>query len=357
MKPPAFHAEFRLNGQHFSSVTELLQYAGKQLSDDHTAFLHQWFDDSPDFEVQTSGSTGKPKTYRFAKQTAVAVARRSIDFFGLPPASKVLLVLSSGYIAGKMMWVRALTGGWHLDVVPARKTIEFPQKNYDFGAMVPYQAYANREQIERFGTLILGGAPVGDEFVKAVKQTGTRLFLTYGMTETLTHVAVRALNPAAAKTIDARDMDVYHALPGVRFQSDENGRLIVHDPLTSKAPLHTRDLVEWISPTRFRWLGRADNVINSGGHKVIPEQVEKLLAPHIHRPFYLAGLSDEKLGQKVVLVVEGQRSEQLEENIRQAVERVGLHPYDRPKDIVFVPQFHRTRSGKIIRDFGKREGV
>ncbi len=353
MKPPAFHVEFRLNGRHFSSVNKLLQYAEKHLADDHTFFLHQWFDDSLVFEVQTSGSTGKPKTYRFAKQTAVAVARRSIDFFGLPPASKVLLVLSSDYIAGKMMWVRALTGGWHLDVVPARKTIELSCSEYDFGAMVPYQAYANRDQIERFGTLILGGAPVGDEFVKSVKQTGTHLFLTYGMTETLTHVALRALNPPAAKMINARDSDVYHALPGIRFQSDENGRLIVHDPLTSKAPLHTRDLVEWISPTRFRWLGRADNVINSGGHKVIVEEVERKLAGRLRQAFYLTGIPDNDLGQRVILVMEGQGSEQLIENIRQAVEHAGLHPYDRPKDIVFVPRFNRTRSGKIIRDFGK----
>ncbi len=173
------------------------------------------------------------------------------------------------------------------------------------------------------------------------------------MTETLTHVAVRALNPAAAKMINAREPEFYHGLPGIRFETDEKGRLIIHDPLVSERPLATQDLVEIIGPATFRWLGRADYVINSGGHKVIPERVEQTLAPRIHRPFYITGLPDEKLGQRVVLVLEGQGDEQEKQQLLQTIDAAGLHPYDKPKAIYFVPEFRRTRSGKIIRDFGK----
>ncbi len=342
----AIHLAFRLDGRRFTSPAGLLDYVERH-HPTHYPFLSQWFDHNPEVEVQTSGTTGSPKTYRIPKAVMEKVARRSIDFFGLKPGSKALLNLSSGFIAGKMMWVRALTGGWELDVVPVRRQLVFPpDKHYDFGAMVPYQAYANAGDLVRFDRLLLGGAPVDEAFVRRLARWPVAVYLTYGMTETLTHVAVRPLNTEAGRRMGRDDLSRFYTLPGIGISYHHGQRLRITDPLLPYSPVDTEDLVEILDERSFHWLGRAGNVINSGGYKIIPEEVERKLAPYIRRPFYVAGVPHPQWGSAAVLFIEGTP---YEEDWRALFERAGLHRFAYPKDIRFFPTFERTSSGKIIR--------
>ncbi len=343
---PRFHPRFKLNGRPVSSVHGLVEML-RPAFPGHAAFVEEWLSEHPRITLHTSGSTGKPKAMVFPKEKLLRHAERTISYFDLPPGSKVLLNLQSSYVAGKMMWVRALAGGWDLHIIPSRGRLELPAgPPFDFGAMVPYQVYHNPGVKDRFRQLILGGAPVDPGFVETVRDWPVVLYLTYGMTETLTHVAVRPLNRAAMRRHELSAPDLYHALPGVSFSVYGENLLAVRDRLTDIGPLQTGDVVDLKDAKSFRWLGRADNVINSGGHKIMPETVESRLRPYISRDFYLTSRPHSLWGEQAVLVIEGRP---YKEDWDRLYDRAGLHPYERPKQILFMPTFERTNSGKIIR--------
>ena len=341
-----FHPRFRLNGRPVDNPRRLVN-ALRPFFPDHADFVAHWLSDNPEIVLQTSGSTGMPKSISFPKEKLLQSARRTIDFFHLPPGSKVLINLQASYVAGKMMWVRALAGGWDVYVIPARRRLAVPDGIFfDFGAMVPYQAYHMPVIHKRFRQIILGGAPVAEDWIKDIQGSKAAVYLTYGMTETLTHVAVRPLNRPAMLHGNWNNTEHYHALPGVSFATYDGDLLQITDSVTGIGPLRTGDVVRLIDAERFRWLGRAGNVINSGGHKVIPEMVEQKLAPYIPVPFYLKGEPHPLLGEQVVMYLEGEAFPLDREEI---FRRAELHPYERPKVLRFIPTFERTTSGKIIR--------
>ncbi|MEL6976647.1 MAG: O-succinylbenzoic acid--CoA ligase, partial [Bacteroidota bacterium] len=167
-----------------------------------------------------------------------------------------------------------------------------------------------------------------------------KAFETYGMTETITHIAFRSLNGQTEK--------VFQTLPQVTVSADARGCLVINAPRISSELIVTNDLVELVSENQFKWLGRIDSVINSGGVKIIPEKVESTLANHLTQRFFITGVPDPTLGQKVVLVVEGAAlSDKQSEHLKSSFQK--LEKFERPKDIVFVPKFLETGTGKVQR--------
>ena len=337
------HPEFQLHNRSFENHKDLLKHV-KEKFPSHASFLEELFSDSDFIMARTSGSTGKPKPVKISKNNLIKSAEKSINFFQLPPGTKALLNLSPQFIAGKLMWVRALTGGWNLflsqaDTASTRQILQ--KEKFDFGAMVPLQLSQNIELITKIKKLIIGGAPVGKKQMKEIKNLPIAVFATYGMTETITHVAVKGLNKKALEQIRGLKEGIYTALPGIRFEKDKRNCLVIHTGYYPEAVV-TNDVVELIDDHHFEWKGRFDNIINSGGIKIQPEEIEKKLSPFISSDFFIYALPDEKLGQRLVLVIEGKKDLDID------FEKL-LPKYHIPKNILFVPHFTRSFSGKIKR--------
>ena len=302
---------------------------------DVNQFISEWYSPSNEMDLQTSGSTGKPKFISVKKKWMKNSAQLTGKTFGLKEADSALLCMPMKYVAGKMMVVRALELGLDLKVVePSSSPLKNINDSIDFAAMVPLQLENSIDQLEKVNTLIVGGGSVNLKLVEKLQSVKTQVFGTYGMTETLTHVAIKPLNGPGKS-------ELFQALDGVHFEIDDKGCLVIHAPMLNPESIVTNDIVELVDKSSFQWLGRFDNVINSGGIKIIPEVVEAKLATVIlNRRFFIAGVADESLGEKVILVVE-------KESVNITLE--SLEKYEKPKDIYFIPKFVETKSGKIHR--------
>jgi len=337
------HSAFKLNGLYYTTET-LLQLADDLLKHGHQhekligTFLKEWFNDSPFITVKTSGSTGIPKTITISKNAMINSAVATGDYFNLPPGTTSLLCLSAGYIAGKMMLVRAMTLGWHLHIVaPEKNALTQYDNEYDFVAMVPYQVYHSINALQKAKKIIIGGSQINPELEAKLQKVKTQIYATYGMTETVTHIAARAVN-GKNKT------QAYTALPNVTFSIDKRNCLIINAPSVAEEEIITNDVVQLLSPTQFIWKGRYDTVINSGGVKIFPEELEKKLAPHISIPFIIASEEDTALGERIILITEGNCDEAI---LTKALSN--LHNYQIPKKIYSFSKFPYTETGKIKR--------
>lgn len=341
------HPDFKLNGKSYTisnliNVAEAMQFEGDEEEKIMADFLLNWLYPKDTILANTSGSTGSPKTITLDKTKMIASAKATGEHFNLPEGTKALHCLSANYIAGKMMMVRALYLGWHIDVViPNKFPLMQTKGSYDFVAMVPLQLQNSLKDLHRVRKLIVGGAAVSPSLQSQIQELPTEVYATYAMTETITHVAIKKLNHRSDQEVLD---DAYEALPNVYFSTDDRGCLIIDAPDVANTKVMTNDVVNLISSKQFNWLGRADFVINSGGFKVHPEQVEQVLALVIDAPFFVSSLPDTKLGQKVILVVESKESAFPE------IDYVGLHPYEVPKEVYFVDEMIYTTTGKIQRD-------
>lgn len=352
------HKDFRLNG--LSCSWEDLKYLGyafvkegetyeKAIGD----FLLDWSDAQETIQVNTSGSTGKPKEILLKKEYMVNSALTTGEYFNLKSGNKALLCLSAENIAGKMMLVRAMVLGLDLRCIePSSRPLEFLSKHYDFCAMVPLQLENSLDKISQVKTVIVGGASVSNALKAKVQDTDCQVFETYGMTETITHVAVKRLNNVGSNTrlndqVGQVVETSFRALSGIRFSKDKRDCLVIDAPKISDGQVVTNDVVDLISDSEFEWLGRYDNVINSGGIKLFPEQIEAKLSAIISHRFFVAGLPDEKLGQKLILIVEGKIDTDL---LSQKIAVLqSLDKYEIPKAIYTFPKFLETETGKIRR--------
>lgn len=338
-----FHKEFKLNENSFESIEELITFSEK-ISVETNLFLKEWFNNNSFIEVNTSGSTGKPKTIQLQKKHMKQSAMATGLFFNLPEKSKVLLCMPLKFIAGKMMLIRAITLGWHLDIIkPTSYPLKTIENEYDFSAMVPLQLNNSLEKIQKIKKLIVGGGIVSKALISKIQSVKTIVFATYGMTETITHIAIKQLNNF--EKTDAEN-NFYKTLPDVFIKVDSRGCLVINAPKISDNEIVTNDLVEIISETKFEWLGRFDNIINSGGIKLIPEQIEKKLSEIIDNRFFVFGLPDDILGEKLVLIIEGRTNENLIKKIKQLN---SLSKFEHPKSIFFLSQFIETETQKINR--------
>lgn len=331
-----FHTNFKLNSTSFTTVDEILEHS-KGISDEIYQFLKSWFSSDDNITVQTSGSTGVPKSIVLKKEFVVNSALATGKFFDLKQDTSALLCLPIQYIAGKLMLIRALTLGWQLDTVEANSNpLVNVEKYYDFSAMVPLQLENSLSKLHFIKKIIVGGGVVSKELENKIQNISTKVFATYGMTETITHIAVKKLN-----RMD-KTPNFYKVLPKVSIYKDDRNCLVIKAPKVADEIIFTNDVVELISDTQFDWLGRFDNVINSGGIKLHPEKIEEKLSKIITTRFFVSGISDAKLGQKLVLIVEG-----IQQKIN--LENANLHKFENPKEIYFLKDFIETESKKIQR--------
>ncbi len=332
------HHKFKLNGFHLGK-DDLCRVAysfikeGADFEKPVGNFLLDWFDDRDYIEMDTSGSTGLPKRIRVKKQAMVNSALATGAFFDLMEGDKVLHCLPAKYVAGKMMFVRGFVLGLDIDfVAPSAKPLKSCDTQYAFSAMVPLQAQNSIADLKWIKKLIVGGAKISAQLEADLIASGTACFETFGMTETVSHIAAKPVGDA-----------VFQTMSNIEVSADERGCLVISAPDISNEKIVSNDLVQVHTPNTFTWLGRIDNVINSGGIKLSPELIEEKLAPKFIRRFFVAGLPDDELGQRLVLVVEGEPYELSEDTFKK------LDKYEKPKEIIFKPIFKETGNGKIIR--------
>ncbi len=339
-----FHSAFKLQGKSFNSKEELIDFS-EEISAEVSEFLMDWYNNKSFVEVKTSGSTGKPKIVRLQKAYMINSAKATGEYFNLPEKTTALLCMSPNYIAGKMMLVRAITLGWHLDIVePASNPLKNSEKQYDFSAMVPLQLQNSLGEIHKIKTLIVGGGKVSEELLSKIQNLKTEIFATYGMTETVTHIAVKRINQLRhAELVSASH---YITLPSIKISVDKRGCLVIDAPKISEEKMITNDLVELISENEFKWLGRIDNVINSGGIKLIPEQIEEKLSKILKNRFFVAGIFDVVLGEKLILICEAVKNDHLLKEIQHLQT---LSAYEIPKEIYYLENFIETETNKIDR--------
>ncbi|MEM1120841.1 MAG: AMP-binding protein [Bacteroidota bacterium] len=316
-------------------------------------FLIAWIDENEFVTVSTSGSTGTPKQIELSKERMMQSAFMTGKYFDFKSGQTALLCLPCDYIAGKMMVVRAIMWGLDLQLVPPSGN---PMVNIEqlihFGAMVPLQVVAIFEQSpEKFKwlkQLIIGGGKVDASLQKKLQSIDCQCFATYGMTETITHVAIKKLN-------GYNQTDYFQGLDNIQFSVDERSCLVINAPQLSAEKVLTNDIVELKNSQQFAWLGRFDNVINTGGVKVFPETIEEKLERLIMPRFFITSLPDQRLENKVVLLIEDQKWSEAQLNqLRVAIDQV-LTKFERPKQIFFLPKFAETPTNKIQRDRTKSQ--
>lgn len=307
-------------------------------------FVEEWFSPSTSLKVQTSGSTGTPKIFEVEKERMRYSAKMTCDFLGLKKGDTALLCLPVEYISGKMMLVRAIERGLKLIVRnPSISPLENLNHEVDFCAMTPLQVENSLGKIHLIKNLIIGGASVSEKLKMAIchslfANSQQRIYETYGMSETLSHIALKSIFP--------NDENGFKCLNGVEISQDERGCLVVNAPKLNPEKLITNDLVELENNKEFRFLGRIDNIINSGGAKIFPEMLEALVKKIIPNEVVFVGLRDEILGQKLVLIVEGKESETIRHKLFAIVYE---KPFHRPKEIIFIEKIPRTPNGKVNR--------
>ncbi len=328
---------------------ELLAFCKQQIEEteleqwekDVYAFILEWLSPDAEIEANTSGSTGTPKKIKLKKQHMLASALKTNLFFSLDNTKNALLCLSAQYIAGKMMIVRAIAGGFNLLLSkPEGNPVKELDQAVDFTAMVPMQVYNGLGYFkDKIKTVIVGGGAVSEELRQQLLKEKCKFFETYGMTEAVSHIAIRSV---------LEERTAFKPMPGVRLSLDKRDCLVIEAPEVCDTKIVTNDIVDLKENQEFFFQGRYDNIINSGGIKIIPEKIEKEIAKLIPFDFYISAVPDKKLGQKLVLVLTQNELEK-EVLLRRIQEFSGLKPYEKPKDIVFTKVFPYTSNGKINR--------
>jgi len=350
-------------------------------------FLSEWNNDSDRVLVHTSGSTGKPKPMMVEKKRMLNSARITCDFLGLKPGDSALLCMSLDYIAGKMVVVRSIERHLHLISVspsghPLKDINLKDAKGKDvngeitFAAMVPMQVYntlqvpEERERLTHIRHLIIGGGAIDASLEEELRSLpgNIAIWSTYGMTETLSHIALRRINGDEAS-------EWYQPFDSVKISQTDEGCLVIDAPLVCAETLVTNDIVEIepyiynkvenheevenhnkVEKLRFRIKGRKDNVICSGGIKIQIEEVEALLKPHLEKPFMIAKKKDEKFGEIAVLLTEDEDLKKVEATIRRLLSGKSddsnksseskSHKYWIPREYLHVEHLPLTETGK-----------
>ena len=350
---PEIHPNFRLNKRYYSTA-ELKLLAkhfieeGEPYEENVGAFLLDWLKPQPFIFAHTSGSTGAAKKIKLYKMHMVHSAKATARFFKLEDNCTALHCLPSEYISGKMMLVRAMVLGWQLDLVPPTSNpLDQVFKVYDFSAMTPFQLDNSIARLHLIKKLIIGGGTVSPKLKKMVADADTVIYETYGMTETCSHIAAKRLNPHKKK----KAKRPFKVMPNINISQDERGCLVIKAPNILDAEIITNDIVEIVTYKKFLWKGRFDNVINSGGVKLFPEQIERKLNKILDNRFFVSAMKDEALGEKLVLFVEDDFSEQRLGQLEEIISNLkGLGKYEKPKKIYLIRKFEETPNGKIHRE-------
>lgn len=304
-------------------------------------FLNEWRDTQPYITAQTSGSTGAPKEIRLLKSDMRASARVTNEFFGITKDSTLLLPLSADYIAGKMQVVRVLEAGCSLI---AEDPSSAPFSHFEgYATMMPVvpsqlEGWLASGRTRMVDNLLIGGSPLSPDTERRLIDARVKAFVSYGMTETCSHVALRRVGD-----------DFYTGLPGFSFSTDERGCLVIDTATLSFGRLVTNDVVELRDATSFKWLGRADNVINSGGIKIHPEEIEKVIAEIVPSAaeFYISSRQSAKWGREAVIVTTADEHTFPDAVLDFLAQRMGRRLI---KDVIRVARIEKTTSGKLKRE-------
>ena len=302
-------------------------------------FIEEWQNDNDYIVALTSGSTGTPKPIKLLKNDMRTSALATCKFFNITNSSTLVSPLSSNYIAGKMMIVRAIVSGAKLYIEkPSNQPLNKDYGKIDLLPVTPSQVewlITKSKYTDTINNLLIGGGSLSFEYEQGLINKNINAFVSYGMTETCSHIAIRKIGQKTYKTI-----------PSITISTDNRGCLIINSPKFSFKKITTNDIVEFIDTTHFKWIGRYDNIINSGGIKINPEIIEQKLSPIIPYPFYIIGEKDIKWGEIITLYIETTTID-IDDILRQA--KIVLERYYIPKKIKCVANFKRTESGKIKR--------
>ncbi|WP_439883247.1 AMP-binding protein [Pontibacter sp. MBLB2868] len=320
-------------------------------------FCRNWLNGVQEFPIQTSGSTGIPKTIQLTRQQMEHSARRTIKLLGLQQGDCTLVCLNTEYIAGMMMLVRGFLAELQMIIVePIGNPLTLVDRNekIDFASFVPMQLHTILHelpealpQLNGMKGILVGGAPVNPTLQRELQRIKAPVFHTYGMTETASHIALRRLNGLEAA-------EYYQVLDHIKVGLDKRGCLTIKGDVTNNELLVTNDIVELLTPKQFRWLGRIDNTINSGGVKVQVEKVELAVAEaFVELPdsprFFIAAQPDEVLGEKVVLILEGNPlAAEVETQLLTKLKGM-LRKFEVPREVYYSQAFSETATGKISR--------
>jgi len=329
----------QINGKHYDNEN-LLSIDDSEIR----AFLEEWGNEELSISVKTSGSTGKPKLIRLLKSDMIASAKLTGEYFNLKNAQTALLCLPVKYIAGKMMLVRAMILGLDLiSVKPSSNPIIDCVKSINFAAMTPMQVNTILDQspdkLNLIEQLIIGGAPVDSILESKLQEVKTHCFSTYGMTESITHIAVKKIN-------GENKSKYFEALPNITFQLNNDDCLVINTPHLQNSIITTNDVSKIIDKEAFKWVGRLDNVVNSGGIKLHPEELEtKISSLFDNTRFFFSSLPDELFGERLVLVIESQNNIS---GLELSLEKV-LDTFEMPKTIFYTDSFLETKTRKLDR--------
>lgn len=340
----------RINDRTFLPNRLAEPYATDDYEKEVLQFAENWLAGTTDFSLQTSGSTGTPKVITISRRSMLASAEATVRYLGIKPGTPVTVPIDIRYIGGKMQLVRALTHDLPLQVFsPQANVTSLFSSIDDLGllAIVPLQldelAKANLSLLNKATAVLVGGGVIREDLLQSLRQVKTAVYHTYGMTETVSHIALRKISgvdPSAH----------FSTLPGVKISTDHRGCLAINGPMTDGKEIVTNDIVEITSSSEFLFVGRADSVINSGGVKLHPEQIDQQVAGQMQSffpgcRFFAIGASDQRLGQRLALVIES--SDDRGKEALMASLKATLPRYHAPKDIIFVQAFEKTPSGKI----------
>lgn len=328
----------------FSQYThpENVTMAENSFDESVLSFIKKWYSQD-EFTVQTSGSTGTPKAIAHSKEAMINSAKLTGEYFGFKQGNTALLCLPADKIAGIMMIVRAIV--WKLKLYTINPKLQLDLSllpMLDFASLIPPQAIENYEQLSCIKTILLGGTGLTPTLEEKLKKHSSNFYLSYGMTETVSHIALRKINGENATPL-------FSAMPNVSLTTDKDSRLCISAPHLNIEYLQTNDIVKLHTSNTFEFIGRFDNIINSGGLKINIETIEKQVSKIISQPFYIKGIKDERLGEKVALFIEGKpwQKEQIDilnQQLKSIQPKQAI-----PKEIIFKECFSYTSTGKIKR--------
>ena len=330
MKSKLIHRDFKLQGISYTA-NGIMEYLKEKK--DYYNFLKSWFDDKDYILTNTSGSTGKPKEIRLKKSDLIESSKLTARYFDLKVGDKIINCLPIKYIAGKMMLVRSLVLGLDLYVFPVSSSpISDLKNNYDLIAFTPIQLENSIPFIEKIKKVLVGGSPVQDSLKEKILNSKSIVYETYGMTETITHIAARNLSMGEKE---------FTALPGIELGKSDNCLFIKPNHLSIEM-VQTNDVVEFTNKNKFLLIGRRDFIINSGGVKLIPEAIEKKLSKYISADFVISSIDNSKFGEVVALVFK----KNIPDNYNKAFTH--LSKYEIPKEVLVIENFPEN-NGKINR--------
>ena len=342
---------FFIEGKQYP-YNELIEWIHSMSEDQYIntikSVYKKWLDNNNYISIFTSGSTGKPKEIKLEKSRIYASAKISLAYFKLKKGNKVLLVLPAQKVGGLMLIIRSIIG--QLDLCYKKPSLN-PFKSeltcdFEFCSLTPAQLAAawesknSRRETRKINRILLGGSGIPKGLENEIEKEENVYFHSYGMTETISHVAIRILN-------GDKKTGYFKALEGVTFESNEDNQLIINAPKILSNPLLTNDVAELIDAKKMIFKGRVDNVVNSGGIKLIVEEIENRLSGIFSNEFYLCGIPDEILGEKLVLVIKGSLKKD-ESNVLDNKFDF-LQKYEVPKVVYLVQDFNYTKNGKLIR--------